>query len=58
MREIQLLCLAFIVAGLLCMLGPAMTTSFIEREQKQADEAFAAEVEKAKKTIEANKGKE
>ncbi len=58
MREIQLIGVSLALAVLIKMLGPAMTASFVEREQKQAAEAFAAEVEKAKKTIEANKGKE
>jgi len=58
MREIMLVCVALAIAVLVTMFKPAMTAGFLKSEQEKAEQAMEHEIEKAKKTIEENKGKE
>lgn len=55
MREIQLVCVSLTLAVLVKMVGPAMVAGFVEQEKRLANEAFAEEVEKAKRTSELNR---
>lgn len=59
MREILIVLVALVLAVIIStvLAKPVLTSAFLKHEQVKAEKAMQHEIEKAKKTHEANKGK-
>jgi mannose/fructose-specific phosphotransferase system component IIA len=52
---IRLICLIFVIAGLIALMPIAMKAHFVQKEERIADELMKDQIEQAKRTIESLK---